>query len=137
MPSMASITVKKKDGTTDIVYDALTGAGSDGSPAVWRQDTGATATLPVGMRAMFWLKSLWNDRKTARKLPFHYERPYATQDSTTTKWSSSDKIVIDGVMTLPQGIPSSEIDEGVYQAMNLLASTLVKQSGSAGFAPNQ
>lgn len=137
MPAMASIVVKKADETTNITYDALTGAGSDGSPAVWRQDTGATASLPVGMRALFWLKSQWNDRKTARKLPFHYERPYAVQDSTTTKWSSSDKVVIDGVMTVPQGIPSTEIDESVAQALNLLASTLVKSSGKAGFAPNQ
>lgn len=137
MPAMANITVKKFDGTTDIVYDAQTGAGSDGSPAVWRQDTGASATLPVGMRALFWLKSLWNGPRTARKLPFRYERPYAVQDSTTTKWSVSDRIIIEGTATVPQGIPASEINEGVYQACNILASALVKSSMATGYAPNQ
>ena len=53
MPSMASITVKKYDGTTDIVFDALSASGGDNSPAVWRQDTGATAGLPVGLRSLF------------------------------------------------------------------------------------
>lgn len=137
MPSMANITVKKSDGTTDIVYDALTGAGSDGSPAAWRQDTGATATLPVGLRALFWLKSIWNGPKTARKLPFRYERPYATQDTTTNRWSSLDKLVIEGVATVPQGMPPTEINEGVAQGCNILASALIKSSMQTGYAPNQ
>jgi hypothetical protein len=51
MPTMASITVKKADGTTDIVYDALAASGGDNSPAAWRQDTGAVAPLPEIGRA--------------------------------------------------------------------------------------
>lgn len=137
MPAMANLTVKKDDGTTDITYDAQTGAGSDGSPAMWRQDTGATATLPVGMRALFWLKSLWNGPKTARKLPFRFEYPYAIQDSTTTKWSVSDRLVIEGLAVVPQGIPSSVINEGVSQGCNLIAASLTKSSMKSGYAPNQ
>lgn len=137
MPAMANITVKKADGTTDIVYDAQTGAGSDGSPAVWRQDTGANATLPVGMRALFWLKSLWNGPRTARKLPFRYVMPYAVQDSTTTKWSATDFVVIEGTATVPQGIPASTINEAVHQGCNILAHSLVKASMTSGYAPNQ
>jgi hypothetical protein len=137
MPAMASITVKRNDGTTDIIYDAQTGAGSDGSPAVWRQDTGASATLPVGLRAVFWLKSLWNGPRTARKLPFRYERPYATQDSTTTRWTASDRIIIEGTATVPLGIPPSDINEGIAQGCNVLASALVKSSMQTGYAPNQ
>lgn len=65
MPTMANITVKKFDGTTDIVFDALSGSGGDGSPAVWRQDTGAAAGLPVGLRKSFKLWTTWNGPKTA------------------------------------------------------------------------
>lgn len=137
MPAMANITVKKDDGITDIVYDAQTGAGSDGSPAVWRQDTGAAASLPVGYRALLWIKSLWNGPRTARKLPFRYERPYAIQDSTTTKWSVADRLIIEGTATIPQGMPSTEINEGVSQGCNLLAATLVKSAMKTGYAPNQ
>jgi hypothetical protein len=135
MPAMANITVKKADGTTDIVYDALSASGGDGSPAVWRQDTGAVAALPVGLRAAFKLLTTWNGPKTARQAKFNFVRPYAVQDSTTTLYSAKDRVVIDGIMTVPQAIPASEINEAIYQACNLLAATLVKQAASAGYAP--
>jgi len=135
MPSMANITVKKYDGTTDIVYDALSASGGDGSPAVWRQDTGATAAKPVGLRALFKLWTTWNGPKTARQMKFNFVSPYAVQDSTTTLYSAKDRVVFDGIVTIPQGIPANEINESIYQGLNLLASSLVKSSGSNGYAP--
>lgn len=134
MPAMASITVKKFDGTTDIIYDALSASGGDGSPAVWRQDTGAAAALPVGLRSQFQLLSTWNGPKTARQLKSRFVMPYAVQDSTTTKYSATDRVVSDLIITMPQGIPSATLQE-VYQVLNLFASTLVKQSVAAGYAP--
>jgi hypothetical protein len=133
MPSMASITVKKADGTTDIVYDALAASGGEGSPAVWRQDTGAAAGLPVGLRSLFKLMSKWNGPKTARQMSFEFVMPYATQDTTTTLYSSKDRVVITGLVTMPQGIPSAVLNE-VNQGLNLLASTLVKSCVQAGYA---
>ena len=135
MPVMANITVKKFDGTTDIVYDALSASGGDGSPAVWRQDTGAVAGLPIGFRALFRLWTTWNGPKTARQMKFNFVAPYAVQDSTTTLYSAKDRVVFDGVVTIPQGIPSAQINEAVYQGLNILAATLVKQSGASGYAP--
>lgn len=135
MPTMANIVVKKFDGTTDITYDALSGSGGDGSPAVWRQDTGAASGLPVGLRKLFKLWTLWNSPKTARQMKFNIIMPYAVQDSTTTLYSAKDRVVFDGIVTIPQGIPASEINEAIYQGLNLLGSLLVKQSGAAGFAP--
>jgi hypothetical protein len=131
---MASITVKKFDGTTDIVYDALSASGGDGSPAVWRQDTGAAAGLPVGLRPILKLTSTWNGPKTARQMKFNFVMPYAVQDSTTTKYSATDRIVADGIITMPQGIPAANLNE-VYQLLNLLAALLVKQAVAAGYSP--
>jgi hypothetical protein len=131
---MASITVKKFDGTTDIVYDALSASGGDGSPAVWRQDTGAAAGLPVGLRPILKLTSTWNGPKTARQMKYNFVMPYAVQDSTTTKYSATDRIVADGIITMPQGIPAANLNE-VYQLLNLLAATLVKQAVAAGYSP--
>lgn len=132
---MASITVKKYDGTTDIVYDALSASGGDSSPAVWRQDTGAAAGLPVGLRNLFKLLTKWNGPKTARQMTFEFSAPYAIQDTTTTLYSAKDRVVVSGIATIPQAVPSTAINEAVYQAMNLLAANLVKQSGAAGYAP--
>jgi hypothetical protein len=131
---MASITVKKADGTTDIVYDAIAGSGGESSPAVWRQDTGAAAGLPVGLRSSFKLTSKWNGPKTARQISFEIVMPYAVQDSTTTLYSAKDRVVLTGIATMPQAIPSANLNE-VNQALNLLAATLVKSAVQAGYAP--
>lgn len=136
MPSMANITVKKYDGTTDIVYDALSASGGDGSAAVWRQDTGAVAGLPVGLRKLFRLWTTWNGPKTARQMKFNFVSPYAVQDSTTTLYSAKDRVVFDGIITIPQGLPANEINEAIYQGLNLLGASLVKQSAASGYAPN-
>jgi hypothetical protein len=134
MPSMASITVKKADGTTDIVYDMQAGSGGENSPAVWRQDTGAAAGLPVGLRSFFKLTSKWNGPKTARQMIFEIVMPYAVQDSTTTLYSSKDRVVLNATITMPQAIPSANLNE-VVQALNLMAATLTKSSVQAGYAP--
>lgn len=135
MPAMANITVKKNDGTTDIIYDALSASAGDSVPAVWRQDTGEVSGKPVGLRKVFELKAKWNGPKTARQLMFNYVMPYATQDTTTTLYSAKDRVVLTGIMTVPTAIPASEINEAVSQAFNLLAATLVKDCGKAGYAP--
>lgn len=134
MPAMASITVKKNDGTTDIVYDALSASGGDGSPAVWRQDTGAAAALPVGLRQTLKVWSTWNGPKTARQMKFNFVYPYAVQDSTTTLYSAKDRMVFDGIITMPQAIPAATLNE-IAQLHNLLAAALIKQAVQAGYAP--
>lgn len=135
MPSMASMTVKKDDGTTDIVYDALTGAAGDGSPAVWRQDTGVAAGLPVGLRPTLEMMSTNNGPRTARRCVITYRRPYATQDSTTTKYSSSDQVLIRIEVTEPNAIPASEINEAISQCFNLTDHSLINSALKAGYAP--
>jgi len=135
MPSMASITVKKLDGTTDIIFDALSAAGGDGSPAVWRQDTGVAAAVPYGLRSVFKLWTLWNSPKTARQAKYSIVFPYAVQDSTTTLYSAKDRAVLEGIFTMPQSIPPANVSEAIYQGCNLLAATLVKQAVAAGYAP--
>lgn len=132
---MASITVKKANGTTDIVFDAIAGSGGDTSPAAWRQDTGNTAGLPVGLRSSFKCTSKWNGPKTARQVSFEAVFPYAVLSNDTGLYSARDRVVFTGVMTLPQGIPSSSLDEAAAQIPNLIASSLVKSALAAGYAP--
>lgn len=137
MPAVANITVKKADEATNIVYDALTGAAGDGSKAVWRQDTGAVAGMPVGHRATLQMSTVSNGPKTARRAVIEFKRPYSTQNTVTTKYESSDSIVARLEITMPAGMPATEISEGVYQFLNLLGQTsgLIKQSCVAGYAP--
>lgn len=135
MPSMASVTVKKSDGTTDIVFDALSASAGDGVPAVWRQDTGNTAALPVGLRSKLALMSKSNGPKTARQVEMNISFPYAVQDSTTTLYQAKDQVVWKVFVTLPEGIPATWLKEASYQGANLIASALVKSVLETGYAP--
>lgn len=135
MPQIANITVKKNDGTTDIVYDALSGSGGDSSPAVWRQDTGNTAGLPYGLRSALRFLTNWNGRKTARRETLTYTAPYAVLDSTTGLYSSKDQVIIELSVVAPQAIPPNFTDEAISQGTNLLVSTLIRSSLKAGYAP--
>jgi hypothetical protein len=135
MPAMAAIVVKKADETTNITYDALTPAGGDGSSAVWRQDTGAVAGLPVGMRATLRMKTVNNGPRTARRCIIDFSRPYAVLNTTTGRYETKDQDTGHCELLIPEAIPGTERNESVRQFLNLLASVLIKQSGEAGYAP--
>lgn len=135
MPTMANITVKKADEVTNITYDALTGAAGDGSRAVWRQDTGAAAGMPVGHRAICEMRTTENGPRTARRAQIDFKRPYSTQNTVTSKYEATDSFVLNATAILPKAIPASEIAESVHQACNLLAATLIKDALKAGYSP--
>lgn len=135
MPNMASLVVKKADETTNITYDALTGAAGDGSSAVWRQDTGAAAGMPIGHRATLSMKTVNNGPKTGRRALFEYKRPYSTQNTVTSKYEAADAVTGSVNILLPNAIPASEQSEAIRQFCNCLAATLVKQALEAGYAP--
>lgn len=136
MPAMASLTtVKKADETTNITYDALGPSGGDGSDAVWRQDTGAAAGLPVGHRAILSMKSVWNGPRTARRCVITYSRPYSTQNTVTSKYETKDSVVCRLEMTLPTAIPAADLSEGARQFLNCVQQTLIKQACETGYAP--
>lgn len=135
MPSMANMTVKKNDGTTDIVYDALSPSAGDNVPAVWRQDTGNVAGLPNGLRAMLRVWTRDNGPKTARQFKLRYERPYPTQDTTTSKYSATDRAVMELIVTIPNALPATEVNESVAQGFNLIDDALMHSCAKAGYAP--
>jgi len=134
MAAQIDLVVKKADNVTDITYGALSASGGDGSPAVWRQDLGAPAALPVGLRRIFRMWTLWNGPKTARVAKFSFASPYAVQDTTTTLYQAKDRVVGELTVTVPQGIPASEINEAVYQFLNLCAHAHAKQGVASGYA---
>jgi len=134
MAAQTSLTVKKLDGTTDIIYDALVASAGDSIPAIWRQDTGQAGGKPTGLRPTFSMAAKWNGPKTARQVLFEYRYPYVTQDSTTTRYSSTDQVVVKTIVTLPQSIPSSELSEATTQALQLCGLSAVRSQTWSGYA---
>jgi hypothetical protein len=135
MPAMANLVVKRFDGVTDITYDALAASGGDNSPAVWRQDTGAVTSIPVGLRQTFSLQTQWNGPRTARVARMKFTGPFIVQDSTTTLWAMQHRAIMDLSFILPQGIPPGSMNEFAYQGLNLAQALLIRQSVAAGYAP--
>lgn len=131
MPALANITVKKADGTTDVVYTAVMGSSGDKTPAIWQNQT--VGTMPAE-RPQLTLSSRANGGNTARRVDVSFFWPTTTQDAGGNK-------VVDGRMNfsgsflLPQNQPTATIKEQAYQCCNLLAAALVKASVDEGFAP--
>jgi hypothetical protein len=130
---MAAITVKKADGTTDIVYSNMTPSGGDKVPAVWRSESvGASANL----RPTLQLVSEWNGPRTARRITASYQYPYTVTDSTTSTTTVKARIPFTIQGTVPAEVPDDIVAEACAQVANLFDSTLIQDSFKSGFAPN-
>lgn len=127
MPANAALTVKKFDGTTDIVYAIKSTARGDGVWTIWRQDAGNTA--PPQGRAMF-AHRVTESKAGVRRVDVMYEHPYVYVDSTTSQTVISPLRITfkNGVLTVPQGIPSSVAQEAGAQFSNLMNHALVRTS---------
>lgn len=125
MPAMAAITVKKADGTTDIVYDIKSQSAGDGTWASWRQDTGNTA--PFSARPVL-MHRVTESAKGVRRVDLMYNYPYFYTDTTTSQVVVSPLSVSfkNGVLTVPQGIPTTFINEASAQFANLVGSVHIK-----------
>lgn len=130
MPQIANITVKAANGTTDVVYSAMTPSSGDTTPALWRAEgSGASASL----RPTLSLLSKWNGPKTARRVTGNFQYPQtATVDGVETV---INRVPVEFSFLIPQAVPDTVIAEAVAQAANLINSTLVKDSIKAGFSP--
>jgi len=131
MPSMANITIKKADGTTDVVYTAATPSAGDKSPAVWKNQTVGTV---LASRPTFTLTGMDNGTKKARRMRSSFSWPKTRVDAL------SNVVVVGGASSesshlIPQDMTPSEIGEYVAQYANLLASALIKQALNDGYAP--
>jgi len=132
MPSMANITVKKADNTTDITFTALNPSSGDTVPALWRSETaGPSASL----RPTLQMKSTWNGPRTARRVEVEYQYPYTLTDTTTSSTYVKARVPIKMTVTVPAEIPDTVVTEAVNQFTNLADSTLVIDCFKIGFAP--
>lgn len=132
MASMADITVKKADGTTDVVYVAATPSAGDKSPAIWTQNAFSGIQ---GFRPRFEMRTQFNGDASTRQAIFKYSYPSLYTDSNTGLSKLLKTVGFDGIVYLPKELTTTEWKEAWAQLGNLLASTLVRSSVEAGYAP--
>lgn len=133
MAAMANITVKKNDGTTDIIYVAKVPSSGDNSAAVWKADSSAQPY--AGQKPQLQVTARWNGPKTARRLSFLGTYVSTVINSTTGVAEVLGQVVLEGSIVMPQSIPQADIDEGVSQLLNLIGSATVKTAAKEGYAP--
>lgn len=131
MPQMADITVKKSDGTTDIVYTALGGSSGDNNPAIWEVTASSTY---AAYRNKLKTTSRDNAGKTARNIEIYLEIPETIVVNGETKLVG--KVPVKVTVVKPLNVSDATVKEAVYQAGNLAISTLLRSSMTSGYSPN-
>lgn len=130
MPTQAAITVKKNDGTTDIVWTNVQASGGDKAPAIWQSLTMSTYYAFRGeMRISF----AANGSSTRRKGTIQITYP-VTAVGSDGKTYVSERANFELTGDLPLSMADADLNEAVSQGMNLLASTHVKDQLKARFA---
>lgn len=131
MPQIANITVKKNDGTTDVVYTQTVPSAGDKTPAIWRSNSVGTA---AAHRPEFRVKSESNGPKTARRVEGTLMYP-SLVTGTDGKVTVADRCILSINAVVPLGMSDADVNEAVSQGVNLFASTLIKDTIKSGYAP--
>lgn len=130
MPNLANITVKKTDGTTDIIYTGLQPSAGDGSPAIWRQMAQPYPSCQPELR----LIAKPAKGKMGRSVRGTFVYPQAMVNSTTGVTSVLTTAFGDFNFILDKNMSQVEITEAATQFANLIASALIKNCMATGFS---
>jgi hypothetical protein len=130
MPSLADLTVKAFNGTTDVVYYGVLGAGGDGSPAIFRRAGLGTASAH---NPEFRVSSRANGPKTARRVDMQMSYPsLATGTDGNTNIINRYNLSVSAVV--PLGMKQDDVNEAAYQFANLVSVALSKEMLRMGYA---
>lgn len=128
MPTMANITVKAANGTTDVVLVAKTPSFGDKSNAVWAIDAASSIR---SMRPQFTSTTLWNGPKTARRaiqaVDWPVVRNIESVETIVHRCLASANVLI------PTGLTDAEIAEFVHVTGNFLVSNLIREVQKSGY----
>jgi hypothetical protein len=129
MPALADITVKKADGTTDVVwYGIQPSAGIN--PAIWRNVAGSAWAFCPEIR----MTAKEGPRGASRLLRATLVWPEIATNTTTGLTSVANRARFTGEWEMPKGMSDTPRVEFAYQTANLLAATLFKTQVSNGMA---
>lgn len=132
MPTMANITVKKADGTTDVIYVAATPSSGDKNPAIWTLNS---VSGIQGFRPRFELQTQDNGNSSMRQARVKYSFPATYVDSTTGLTRLNKSFGFEGSAFMPKDLTTTEWKEAWAQLGNLLCSALVRSSIEEGYSP--
>lgn len=130
MPNMADIVVKKKDGTTDVTYAALTPSAGDKTPARWSLTASATQ---ANLRPTLEMTSRFNASRNARNVHVVLKYPNVVTVEGVNSVRAVPHATADFI--IPLQADDAAVGEMVAQFANLLKSALMQTSVAIGYAP--
>lgn len=128
MPNIANIVVKKADGTTNYTFTALSASPGDNGFAQWRGE-GTTPALCASLR----MKTYWNGPRTARRFEVTGNYPRVDTVSGLETVTTFASFRFDGAV--PLNMSAAQASDFAAVVANAIASALIRESVSTGFAP--
>jgi hypothetical protein len=132
MPTAVDLTVKKNDGTTDIVYNVVAASGGDKAPAVFRCNA-ATGTL--GQKPVLSVSARSNAAGTVRRVDISGSFPSVYTNTGTGQTEVRSIMSFQASFAVPQNVATADMNEFSAQMCNLLANATIKSAIATGFAP--
>lgn len=133
MPVMADLSVKKADGTTAVVYNALAPSSGDKTPAQFRQEAASTV---AANRPTFTVSSKGSANGKARIVEYVFLYPATYTDSSTGITSVLAQVKANGSFIFSKDVPDSVISEAAAQFGNILSNVTIQATLKSGYAPS-
>lgn len=131
MPSLANITVKKADGTTDITYTGVVPSSGDSTPAIWKSQTvGSAQAHQPELRLV--ARDSADKKKRILRMTFLY--PSIQTDSTTGRTTVVNRAFATCDFTFDTDMPQTDVNEAVAQFFNLGDSSLIVDCVKVGYS---
>lgn len=121
MPSIANITVKASNGTTDVVYTAKSPSAGEGVPAIWRNDAIGTA-ITHRPELRFGFKEQGKNR--VGRMTMLYPDLINTAVAGVYEVGEVASFLAD--VKVPKSMTSANLKEFAHQTGNLVASAIIK-----------
>lgn len=132
MPQLADITVKKADGTTDILWTGVVSSAGDRTAS--RHASKTVSSIPAFQPQMS-VKSEANGDASVRRVHVNIVYPYTVTDSGTNQTTKLGQASFRGEWSVSQEMPQTTVDEFAAQVANLVDSTLLVDVVKAQVAP--
>lgn len=133
MPTMSNMTVKKNDGTTDVIYTMQAQSAGDRSPAIWQNLTVGAAS---GHRPELRMACRPNAAGTARRVDISFTWKQVSTDTTTGLTKVVNQMPFTLSVPRPLDMPDADVNEAVSQFFNCLNQAQVKDGVKQAFAPS-
>lgn len=131
MVTQVAMTVKKNDGTTDVVYTNVQASGGDKAPAIWSL-TAASPYMAFRPEIRMMASSTGDNLKRKPEIAYTYPVTAIGSDGKTYVANRAN-YTLSG--SIPNDMTDADVNESVAQFFNLLSHTNVKTSFQVRFAP--